>query len=179
MKKYIILSIIIFIISINLFGQTKYESKIYPNIDTNVIIPPSWAFGILYGGYTDQSQTITRIEEIIKHDYPIDAYWIDSWFWSFRDGGKGPKKYIDFVADTESYSDRKGMWNFMEQHHIKGGFWTWDCIMKTGNEEAFEDFNSKGYFKNVYLEKIPGTIQAKAWEWIKQTKNILELFAVI
>ncbi len=121
--------------------------------DPNIILPPSWAFGVLYGGYTDQAGTIQRIKEIQSHDYPIDAYWIDSWFWSFRDKGKGPHKYIDFIGDTISYPDRKAMWDFMEQNNIKGGFWVWDCIMKTGNEVAFEDFKTRNFFRNIYIEK--------------------------
>lgn len=128
-------------------------SEIKP--DTNVVLPPAWAFGVLYGGYTNQQQTIERINEIEKHKYPIDAYWIDSWFWSFADKGRGPKKYIDFVADTVDFPNRKAMWDFMQQRKIKGGFWTWDCIFETGNETAFNDFDEKGFFRNKYLETNP------------------------
>lgn len=123
--------------------------------DTNVILPPAWAFGVLYGGYTNQQQTIERINEIEKHNYPIDAYWIDSWFWSFADKGRGPKKYIDFVADTVDFPNRKAMWDYMQQRNIKGGFWTWDCIFETGNETAFKDFDEKGFFRNKYVETNP------------------------
>jgi alpha-glucosidase (family GH31 glycosyl hydrolase) len=120
--------------------------------DTNLILPPSWAFGILYGGYTNQQETIDRIKEIKKHNYPIDAYWIDSWFWSYTEKGKGPQKYIDFVADTIAFPDRSKMWDFLQKNNIKGGFWTWDCILETGNEKAFTDFKAKGYFSNIYDE---------------------------
>jgi len=134
----------------------KHEVAKHPlpaSADTNVVLPPAWAFGVLYGGYTNQQQTIERIQKIEAHDYPIDAYWIDSWFWSFDDHGIGPEKFIDFVADTVSFPDRKAMWNFMQERHIKGGFWVWDCILKTGNEEAFNAFDEKGYFSKVYLNK--------------------------
>lgn len=123
--------------------------------DTNVVLPPAWAFGMLYGGYTNQAQTIERIDEIIAHDYPIDAYWIDSWFWSFDNKGAGPAKYIDFVADTVAYPNREKMWDYMQERNIKGGFWTWDCIFETGNEVAFKDFDEKGFFKNKYIETNP------------------------
>ena len=133
--------------------QTNHN-KIFKRIvaDTNIILPPSWAFGILYGGYTNQQETIDQIENIKKHNYPIDAYWIDSWFWSYADKGLGPKKFIDFVADTIGFPNRTKMWEFMKNNHIKGGFWTWDCILETGNEQAYHDFNSKGYFSNSYFE---------------------------
>jgi alpha-glucosidase (family GH31 glycosyl hydrolase) len=120
--------------------------------DSNLVLPPAWAFGVLYGGYTNQIETIERVGEIQKHDYPIDAYWIDSWFWSYADKGSGPKKFIDFVADTVSFPDRSEMWNILERSNIKGGFWTWDCILETGNENAFNNFKSRGFFSDIYDE---------------------------
>ncbi len=133
----------------------KAQPKSTNPADPNVILPPAWTFGMLYGSYTNQQQSIQRIDEIIKHDYPIDAYWIDSWFWSFGNKGAGPDKYIDFVADTIDFPNRKDMWSFMEQRHIKGGFWVWDCIFQKGNEQTFNDFDSKGYFRNKYTEYNP------------------------
>lgn len=134
--------------------QTSPKKYVHPQpaaIDTNVVLPPSWAFGVLYGGYTNQEQSIARIKNIREHDYPIDAYWIDSWFWSFDDHGEGPDKYIDFVADTTAFPDRKAMWSFMEENNIKGGFWVWDAIQKTGNEKAFNDFKERGFFSDIYM----------------------------
>ncbi|MBK6588037.1 MAG: hypothetical protein IPG22_07050 [Acidobacteria bacterium] len=117
-----------------------------PTIDRNVVLPPSWAFGVVYGAYTNQEQSKSLIKEIIQRDYPIDGFWIDSWIWDWKNQGKGPQKYMDFVADTESYPDMKGLWTFMEKENIKSGMWVWDAIFKTGNEQAFEDFKSRGYF---------------------------------
>lgn len=134
-------------------AQSRQRLNSIPVSDSNVILPPSWAFGILYGGYTDQQQTIDRVREIIRRGYPIDAYWIDSWFWSMADKGAGPGKYIDFVADTTAFPDRKAMWDFLEKYHIKGGFWVWNCILETGNEAAFNAFRSKGFFDSVYLNR--------------------------
>ena len=136
-------------------NETITAREKHAAIDTNVIIPPSWAFGILYGGYTDQEGTIARIKDIQAHDYPIDAYWIDSWFWSYADSGAGPAGYLDFAGDNKAYPDRKGMWSWMEENNIKGGFWVWDAIQETGNREAFRDFKEKGYFSGVYLNRNP------------------------
>jgi alpha-glucosidase (family GH31 glycosyl hydrolase) len=127
----------------------KQEVKV---ADTNLILPPAWAFGVLYGGYTNQQETIERVDAIRAHQYPIDAYWIDSWFWSHAEKGLGPEKYIDFVADTVGYPNRSNMWEYLRKNNIKGGFWTWDCILETGNEKAFSDFNSRGYFSDTYIE---------------------------
>jgi alpha-glucosidase (family GH31 glycosyl hydrolase) len=145
--------LLLFVIGIatnQVFAQT--DATVKTSMDTNVVIPPAWAFGVLYGGYTNQQGTMERIKEIKAHDYPIDSYWIDSWFWSHAEKGLGPKKYIDFVADTIGYPNRPKMWEYMKKNNIKGGFWVWDCILQTGNEKAFEDFNSKGYFSNTYIE---------------------------
>jgi len=121
--------------------------------DTNIIIPPAWAFGILYGGYTDQNGTIELIKEVQAHDYPIDAYWIDSWFWSYADKGAGPAGYLDFAGDTISYPDRGAMWSWMERNNIKGGFWIWDCILESGNENVFREFLDRGFFSGVSLNR--------------------------
>jgi alpha-glucosidase (family GH31 glycosyl hydrolase) len=158
MKFSILILIIVVCLSVS-NGSTAqttdvkiWKHPISEMLDTNLILPPAWAFGILYGGYTNQKETIERVKEIKRHDYPIDAYWIDSWFWSYADKGRGPIKYIDFIADTIDFPDRSEMWAFLEANNIKGGFWTWDCILETGNEKAFNDFNSKGYFSNTYIE---------------------------
>ncbi|MDP4276006.1 MAG: glycoside hydrolase family 31 protein [Bacteroidota bacterium] len=161
MKKIRVVSVYLLLyISLSITGVQAKEIHVKPSLsynrqDTNLILPPSWAFGILYGGYTNQKQTIERVNELMAHDYPVDSYWIDSWFWSFADHGKGPQQYIDFVADTVDYPDRKAMWDYLEKKNIKGGFWIWDCIFKTGNEKAFDDFRRKGYFKNTYIETSP------------------------
>ena len=131
------------------------ERAVTAKPDTNIIIPPAWAFGVLYGGYTDQAGSIERIKEIQAHDYPIDAYWIDSWFWSYADSGAGPAGYLNFTGDNIGYPDRRAMWSWMEKNNIKGGFWVWDCIQETGNEEAFNDFRERGYFSGVYLNRNP------------------------
>jgi len=134
------------------FGKNKGPKQKKEVADPNVVLPPAWAFGVVYGGYTNQNETIETVKKIQEHDYPIDAYWIDSWFWSYIEKGKGPKKYLDFIADTISYPNREKMWSFLEKNNIKGGFWIWDCILETGNETTFKEFDSLGYFSKKYLE---------------------------
>ncbi len=128
-----------------LFAQNKVTQKI--TMDTHVVLPPAWTFGIIYGTYTNQQQSIELINQIIEHDYPIDAFWIDSWIWDWKNQGKGPAKFMDFIADTISYPDMHAMWSLMEKKNIKAGMWMWDAIMQTGNETQYEDFKSKGYFR--------------------------------
>ena len=151
MKKNIIL-LAILTLSLYSCSSTKYTHPLNEVADKDVVLPPAWTFGVLYGGYTNQEETISRVNNIVAHDYPIDGYWIDSWFWDYENMGRGPKKFIDFVADTVSYPNRKEMWDHLSSLNVKGGFWVWDCIFETGNEEAFNDFKEKGFFKNIYVE---------------------------
>ncbi|MAX24460.1 MAG: alpha-glucosidase [Phycisphaeraceae bacterium] len=142
------------IIPLSLVGQSG-------KIDSTIVIPPAWAFGVLYGGYTDQSETIGRIKEIINHDYPIDGYWIDSWFWNYQNKGRGPSGYLDFIGDTIAYPKMEVMWDFMKENKIKSGIWIWDCVIEEGNEQVFKeaylDVKSKenpvGYFKSISINK--------------------------
>lgn len=157
MKRVLILFLVLTIFCPNnacARASSKQTGTNMRNIaDSNVVLPPSWAFGVLYGGYTNQQGTIHRVQKIMDHNYPIDAYWIDSWFWSFADKGKGPRGYLNFVGDTVSYPNRKSMWEFLHKHDIKGGFWIWNCILKTGNEKAFNEFKKRGFFSKIYLDK--------------------------
>jgi len=152
MKNTVKFSLLLFIICAHItcenpqYGQNKTDLHSVV-ADTNLVIPPAWAFGIVYGAYTNQKQSIELIDQIIEHDYPIDGFWIDSWIWDWQNQGQGPKKYMDFVADTISYPDMKEMWDYMESKNIKGGMWMWDAIMKTGNEDVYKDFKSKGFFR--------------------------------
>lgn len=113
------------------------------------ILPPAWAFGVLFGGYTNQEQTLNTVNKLIEGDFPIDAYWIDSYFWDFNQG-KGPGGYINFVGDTVAFPNYSALWDSFEKNKIKGGIWIWNLISQNGNEDVFSYFNDHGYFKNVY-----------------------------
>ena len=79
MRKTFLIATIVFTLIIHFEGcihryvQVKYIHSNPPEIDTTLVLPPAWAFGILYGGYTNQEETINRIKEIKAHQYPIDA----------------------------------------------------------------------------------------------------------
>lgn len=119
-------------------------------LDPDVILPPAWAFGILYGGYTNQIESVERVNQIIAHDYPIDAYWVDSWFWDFTNSGRGPKGYMDFKGDSVAFPNPGEMWSEFEKNKIKAGIWIWDIILKDGNEKVYEDFRKAGAFSHEF-----------------------------
>lgn len=120
--------------------------------DFGVVLPPAWAFGVLYGGYTDQAQTVASVDRLIAGDFPVDAYWIDSWFWSFQDKGRGPAGYLSFRPDSTAFPDVKTMWEQLGQRKVKGGVWIWDYLLRRGNEEVFDNFQKRGYFSSTFTE---------------------------
>lgn len=133
-------------------GRVTTVHSLPHSADTNVVIPPAWAFGILYGSYANQEQSVELVNQLIQHDYPVDAFWTDSWIWDWANQGRGPAKYIDFIADTLSYPDMQAFWTgFLGEKGIKAGMWVWDCIQKTGNETHFEDFKSRGFFRDEFI----------------------------
>jgi alpha-glucosidase (family GH31 glycosyl hydrolase) len=137
------------------FGQREQSREFaHPapvTLDDNVVLPPAWSLGVVYGAYTNQAESETLIREIIAHDYPIDGFWIDSWFWDWKNQGRGPDKYMDFVGDEESYPNTRKLWSMMEAENIKAGIWVWDAIFQKGNESAFREFNERGFFRQVYF----------------------------
>ncbi len=145
-------------------GPTETLATARP-LETNneIVLPPRWAFGVIYGGYTNQEQTLATVEKLIDGGYPIDAYWIDSYFWDF-DAGKGPGGYIDFVGDTVAYPDVKAMWDRFNLLSVRAGFWIWDVILETGNEAVFDDFQDRGFFRGTYINR---------GGWHNSTKNTL------
>jgi hypothetical protein len=83
---------------------------ILPLSDKNkqeIVLPPYWAFGVLYGGYTNQQETTDRVKRLLKEDFPIDAYWIDSWFWDYERKGDGPGGYMSFVQDKKAFPNKR------------------------------------------------------------------------
>lgn len=121
--------------------------------DPMIILPPAWAFGVLYGGYTDQPQTLEAIDRLRDGDFPIDAYWIDSWFWCFKNQGLGPAGYLRFEEDKSAFPNVSDMWAEFERRHIKAGVWIWDCILREGNESAFDAFDRAGLFSEVFVQR--------------------------
>ncbi|MCB8995359.1 MAG: DUF5110 domain-containing protein [Bacteroidales bacterium] len=130
--------------------ETIATDTLFPRND--IVLPPKWVFGVLYGGYTNQEQSLSVIDSLITGDYPIDAYWIDSYFWDFNQG-KGPKGFVDFIGDTLAFPDMELMWKSFQDRSIKGGIWIWNMINEKGNETVFKEFQNKNYLVNIFDNK--------------------------
>lgn len=136
--------------------RTTSSADVLPITDKNqeeIVLPPYWAFGVLYGGYTNQTESISRVQTLLKGNYPIDAYWIDSWFWNFTNKGDGPDGYMDFKQDEEAFPNPAEMWQMMGEKGIRSGVWVWNGILQKGNESVFDDFEKRGFFSGTYTER--------------------------
>lgn len=142
----------IIVIAILFAGLTcSLSAKTDAKRTENIMLPPAWTFGVLWGGYTNQEQTVSRIDTLLKKDFPIDAYWIDSWYWSFTNwGNNGPKGYMNFKPDSVAFSSPEKLFSYMKSNQIKSGVWIWDAIHKVGNEQVFDEFQSINGFQKVY-----------------------------
>ncbi len=130
--------------------------EILPLSDKNkeeIVLPPYWAFGVLYGGYTNQQETINRVKRLLIEDYPIDAYWIDSWFWDYERKGDGPGGYMSFKQDPKAFPNPAEMWKLMGDNGIRSGIWIWNGILQKENEEIYADFEQRGFFSGTYTER--------------------------
>lgn len=170
------------------FSETssRTATPIRTGFDSLLVLPPHWAFGVLYGGYTNQAESEATVQRLIDEGYPIDAYWIDSWFWDYQTKGKGPKGYLNFLGDTLAFPNVESLWKKFESLNVKAGIWVWNTILKNGNESAFSEFESKGFFKSISLNKdrwhnkdgnsLTGDIDFENPDAVKLWKNKLKPF---
>ncbi len=103
-------------------------------------LPPAWAFGVIYGGNTAQDETLATVDSLLALGLPVDAYWLDSWYWDFGGQGKGPEGYMDFRGDPDAYPEPYAVFQSLEERGIASGLWIWDAVHATGNEDLFQEF---------------------------------------
>ncbi len=116
----------------------------WEEIDHDVILPPSWAFGLLLGGYTSAVETVERVRWLRGEGIPVDAYWVDTSFWNRT--GKGTAGYLNFRPDENWFPDPEGFFAALDAEGVRAGVWIWDRILRRENEEVFQEFARRGYF---------------------------------
>jgi alpha-D-xyloside xylohydrolase len=91
----------------------------------NPVLPPKWAFGVLYACYWDQEKVLDAAKRL-RRDYCGDLLWIDSsWLW--RDYNKADR-YICFRFDEGQFSDPKAMVKSLRNDHFHFGVWEWPYV---------------------------------------------------
>ena len=103
---------------------TKISSS-SAKVTNNPVLPPKWAFGILFACYRNQADTLDAMQRLRK-DYCGDLLWIDSsWLWGAYDRAD---RYICFEFDTNQFSNAKAMIATLHENHFHFGVWEWPYI---------------------------------------------------
>jgi alpha-glucosidase len=98
----------------------------------NPLLPPKWAFGVLWGSYYDQTGStyaqggnILTAAMKVRAEYSGDLMWIDSsWLWHDYSGAGAPY-YISFTFDQTVFPDPGTMIQTLQQEHFHFGVWEW------------------------------------------------------
>jgi cell division septation protein DedD len=117
----------------------------------NPIIPPKWAFGVLYGSYYNQTQELDAMNRLRAGGYPVDAMWVDSSWLSSNYNDDAPA-YIRFKFDSTQFPDAAGMISSLHSNHIKFGVWEWPYIDKTNS------LYSTGANNHYFIEDGSGNV---------------------
>jgi len=119
----------------------------------NPLLPPKWAFGILWGSYYDQigstfaqGGNILTAATQLRASYSGDLMWIDSsWLWHNYSGDPaGTPDYINFKFDSTMFPDPSTMIQTLQAEHFHFGVWEWPWM--DHGCEYFQDAVTNKYF---------------------------------
>src|SRR4051794_20116108 len=101
------------------------------------LMPPKWAFGVLWGSYYDQigstfaqkyatpdDGNILNAAQRIRDEYSGDLMWIDSNWLSHNYSNDGPA-YVCFKFDKDAFPDPGAMIAKLRDQHFHFGLWEW------------------------------------------------------
>jgi alpha-glucosidase (family GH31 glycosyl hydrolase) len=110
----------------------------------NPILPPKWAFGVLWGSYYDQigpplagsvGNLLTAEAQVRSEGYGGDLMWIDSsWLYHVYSGGTDPVsggRYVCFQFDPANFPDPGTMISTLQKDHFHFGVWEWPWMGHT------------------------------------------------
>jgi alpha-glucosidase (family GH31 glycosyl hydrolase) len=105
------------------------------------LLPPKWAFGVLWGSYFDQNGTYAKSANVpanlpqtlpdaatkIRNEYAGDLMWVDStWLFAvYSNGGASGAYYLCFKYDNTTFPDPVGMIKGLRAQHFHYGTWSW------------------------------------------------------
>jgi alpha-glucosidase (family GH31 glycosyl hydrolase) len=117
------------------------------------LLPPKWAFGILWGSYYDQigssyaqGGNILTAATQLRAQYSGDLMWIDSsWLWhNYTGDPAGTPDYINFKFDSTTFPDPGSMIQTLQANHFHFGVWEWPWM--DHGCEYFQDAVTNKYF---------------------------------
>src|SRR5256885_5050404 len=104
------------------------------------LLPPKWAFGVLWGSYYDQTGEYARSVGVasplpvtlqdaaakIRDEYAGDLMWIDStWLYHVYGSKEAGANYLCFKFDPTTFPDATALIKGLRQNNFHFGVWTW------------------------------------------------------
>jgi len=133
----------------------------------NPVLPPKWAFGVLWGSYHDEATVLSDAKQLQTLGFGGDLYWIDSSWLSSSYTGQ-PQNYVCFKYDSVQFpNDPAGqilngtLWS---KYHLHGGAWEWPMI-----DEGCE-YYSVGKGMGCFMKNSDGSVcNGGGWHGNKTT----------
>lgn len=123
-------------------GQAPWPAP--AGAQSDLALPPAWAFGVLYGNYCNQKELEERMQRLIEGDFPVDAMWVDSAFWDVSTDG--PLGYINFTGDPEGFPEVRRMCEHLHAEGVRFGVWVWDRL-STAEKGLYAECEESGHFR--------------------------------
>jgi alpha-glucosidase len=104
------------------------------------LLPPKWAFGVLWGSYYDQTGEYARSVGVapslpvtlqdaaakIRDEYAGDLMWIDStWLYHVYGSKEAGANYVCFKFDPSTFPQPTTLIEDLRRKHFHFGVWTW------------------------------------------------------
>ncbi len=128
----------------------------------NPILPPKWAFGVMFGSYDDQPTILSDMAKL-RNGYCGDLIWIDSSWIGSNYNGPG-SEYIDFAFDPSQFSDPQTMINTLHANNFHFGVWEWPWIDQTNT------LYNTGAANHYFIQNSSGTVvNGGGWHGVTYT----------
>jgi alpha-glucosidase (family GH31 glycosyl hydrolase) len=129
-------------------GSKRTTALASPSARNPPVLPPKWAFGVLFGSYMDQAKVLDAAQRL-RRDYCGDLMWIDSsWLWNSYNGAN---RYICFEFDQGQFHDPKKMIGTLRDNHFHFGVWEWPYI-----DQSITNLYEEGQANNYFITDEKG-----------------------
>ena len=134
----------------------------------NPILPPKWAFGVLFGCYYNQAQLLDAMQKL-RNGYCGDLIWADA-TWLSADY-TNPKHYICFKFDSAQFGDPRKMIAQLHSNHFKFGVWEWPFI-DVSVPDLYKTGESNHYFITDKIGGAGKVVDGGGWHGVSFTGQI-------
>jgi alpha-glucosidase (family GH31 glycosyl hydrolase) len=137
-------------------------------VSPNPVLPPKWAFGVLFASYRNQADMLDAMQRLRK-DYCGDLMWLDSsWLWGAYDRAD---RYICFEFDTNQFPNAKAMISTLHANHFHFGVWEWPYI-----DQSITNLYRLGEANHFFITDEKGgagkVVNGGGWHGVKFTGQL-------